>query len=81
MTAYTAADASQPAIVRRALDAALVSGDPYATVKLGPIIAYVDTRGGGTWTVRVDKSIIPTAYARTTEQAVAAIVAARNERI
>lgn len=76
MTAYTAADASQPAIVRAALDAALVSGVARPALDFGPI--YVRMTMSGYWVV-IAPLLVETHY-KTTEQAVAAIVAARNER-
>jgi hypothetical protein len=87
MTTYTLADASQPSIVRKALDDALVSGHPMPNVLFGPIArgksisAHLDQ--GGTWVVGTWYTgwTVPPMRELTTDQAVAAITAAvRNER-
>ena len=85
--ALALADASQPTIVRAALDAALVSGDSRPRVTFGrtldngqpahnTLTAQLGARD--MWHVRIGDYYV--AQYLTTEQAVAAIVAARNER-
>lgn len=72
MTAYSAADAANPAIVRAALETALVSGESRPRVTFGPLTVALDN--AGTWT------LMGWAVNLTTDQAVAAIVAARTGR-
>ena len=83
MPTYTAADAANPATVRAALEAALVSGLAAPHVRFGDCIRAECHAHG--WTVRVRESATDQwgparAYRVTTDQAVAAIVAARTGR-
>lgn len=50
MNTYTLIDARHPAIVARALSAALTSGNPAPTVTMGPITAHLNPYGQ--WQVR-----------------------------